>query len=46
MKVKMKFDLAAIKAWMLAHGEKLAFAAIVLAFAMLTWGAVKREVLD
>ncbi len=46
MKVKMKFDLAAIKEWFLAHGEKVFFGAIVLAFAMFTWGAVKREVLD
>ena len=46
MKVKMKFDLASIKAWLFEHGEKLAFGTMVLVFLMFAYSALQREVLD
>ncbi|MBI3837714.1 MAG: hypothetical protein HY288_07245 [Planctomycetia bacterium] len=45
-KVKVKFDLAAIKKWLLEHGEKLAFGGAILVFLIFTWSAVSREVLE
>ncbi len=45
MKVKMKFDLGAIKNLALAHGEKLAFGVVGLVFLLLVWGAIKRPTL-
>jgi hypothetical protein len=46
MKVKMKLDLASIKSWLLAHGEKLAFAVVGVVFLLFTYAAISREVLD
>lgn len=46
MKVKMKFDLASIKAWLFEHGEKLAFGTMVFVFLMFAYSALQREVLD
>ncbi len=46
MKVKVKFDLASIKAWLLEHGEKLALGLVAIVFLMFTWTAITREVLD
>ena len=46
MKLKMKFDLASIKAWLFEHGEKLAFGTMVLVFLMFAYSALQREVLD
>lgn len=46
MKGKMKFDLGAIKGWLLAHGEKVAFGIIGLVFLMLVYSTLQRESLD
>jgi hypothetical protein len=46
MKVKMKFDLAAIKDWLLEHGEKVALGIVALVFVMFTWYAISRETLS
>jgi hypothetical protein len=45
MKVKLKLDVASIKAWLLEHGEKLAFGLMVLVFLLFTYSALRREVL-
>jgi hypothetical protein len=45
-KVKVKLDVAAIKKWLLEHGEKLAFGFTMLVFLMFTWSAIRREVLE
>ncbi|MGD9722218.1 MAG: hypothetical protein AB7O59_11755 [Pirellulales bacterium] len=46
MKVKMKFDLQAIKDAALRHGEKIAFAVVGLVFLLFVYSALKRESLD
>ena len=45
MKLKVKFDLGSIKAWLLEHGEKLALGLVAVVFLMFTWSAITREVL-
>ena len=45
MKVKVKLDSATIKAWLLAHGEKVAFALVMIGVVAFIVGAA-REVLD
>ncbi|HEX3727590.1 MAG TPA: hypothetical protein VHV08_15155 [Pirellulales bacterium] len=46
MKVKMKFNLSAIKGWLIEHGEKVAFGGMVLVFLLFAWSALRRETLD
>jgi hypothetical protein len=46
MKVKVKLDVASIKAWLLEHGEKPAFGLMVLVFLLFTYSAARRDVLD
>ena len=46
MKVKVKFDLGSIKAWLLEHGEKLVLAVVAVVFLRFTWSAITREVLS
>ncbi len=46
MKGKMKFDLGAIKGWLLAHGEKVAFGIVSLVFLLLVYSTLGRETLD
>ena len=43
MKVKLKFDQEAIKAFFINHGEKVAFVAFSLALLMLCWSAFNVE---
>jgi len=43
MKAKMKLDLGSIKNWLLAHGEKVAFAVVALVFVMFVYSALQRE---
>lgn len=46
MKGKMKFDLGAVKNWLLAHGEKLAFGVVSVVFLLLVYSTLQRESLD
>ncbi len=46
MKGKMKFDLGAIKGWLLAHGEKVAFGVVGVVFLLLVYSTLGRETLD
>ena len=46
MKVKVKFDTAALKKWVFAHGEKVAFGAMALVFLLFTYSALRHEVLS
>ncbi len=46
MKGKVKLDVAAIKGWFLAHGEKLAFGIVGLLVLMLIYSTLQRESLD
>lgn len=46
MKGKMKFDLGAMKGWLLAHGEKVAFGVVSLVFLLLVYSTLGRESLD
>ncbi len=46
MKVKVKFDVAALKKWVFAHGEKVAFGAMALVFLLFTYSALRHEVLS
>ena len=46
MKAKVKLDMTAIKAWVLGHGEKLAFGIVLVVFLLFTVSAARREVLD
>jgi len=46
MKGKLKFDLGAIKGWLLAHGEKVAFGIVSVVFLLLVYSTLQRESLD
>ncbi len=46
MKVKMKFDLASIKGWLLAHGEKVALGVVGMVFLLFVYSAMQRETLE
>jgi hypothetical protein len=46
MKAKMKFDLGAVKRFVIEHGEKLAFGAAALLFLLFVYSAFTREVLS
>ena len=45
MKMKVKFNSAAIKSFLLEHGEKFALGGAALMFAWLGYGALSRETL-
>ncbi len=46
MKVKVKFDTASLKRMALDHGEKVAFAIVLVVFVMFVYSGATREVLD
>ena len=43
MKVKLKFDQAALQQWCLNHGEKLGFSLFLLFTILVVWGAVGQQ---
>ncbi len=46
MKVKMNFDPASIKSWLLAHGEKVALAVVGIVFCLFVYSTLGQESLD